>query len=988
MIKITETTGLRVSFPINKSAGVFWMHNLIRFAISMLFALVIFCGCSGGNGTPVSLDKPGAMQSGEMNNNGDVSGMPDTLPFEEIALAKDEFSSSGLLGVFGLTINAVDSTAELISSRNAEAIGSSYIVSGLSYFTMTPCPDCLKIYSISPTIDGILVTFTISHPFEKGNISLPPKANNRRDLDVFDVAMVIAPAAGTHVDAFTNLGAGPVNIYNSICTKPDGYTKELSGVTKNANLCPYFLVIDNSDSGTSTYNKFEMGSKNVLFDTYFMTGGNFTLYLSMGYGAAAKKSTFLTPTYYNPEFNRKAAWKVDAIPPEGNDPPSTINTWQSGDTTTPHTVTVKVWDWQQNAIVAGTYPDPAHTNQIAKASKVSVVSAEVLGMTSYINSVTTSTSGTGTPIDPLVFEIPIVNANGLTNGHYPGLVRVLDQRLPSAAGSPDSLMHTPDGVAQDWYTIPEFATYQTFIATVGECPIPAAPANLNVSDGTYPTKIVLTWTASVVADYYNIYRNNVLRATGITGITWTDTPVPSGSTYQYQISGVSTECGEGPRSAQEPGSTCIAPTTPGNFAASDGAYAYVALSWTASTPPPLTYTIYRNSVAIQTGYSGTSYNDNTASLGVLYTYQIESVNTCGASSRATDTGYISGSCPPEGNETCVTATKKIRNDTGITGCADGVDTDWFYFYVSPLGITDASTLTVTTTLGSLNINVYGIDPGEPCPGSLIYTANNVTSGVLSDIPASVKSKIYIKLNGNSGVCNYTVGFNFVPAISHVQVEVYVALSGPTPPNWPTDWTHARVVNQMTWANQLWNQYGYELDWDGTETFMSSNYYSISWAEVGQMHSAYGGQPTSTKLSLYIVNEFEWTSPDTAFCITYPDKSNHKQHNVFTVYSPNVWDWQDVVAHEHGHAFGYLFDQYLYNENTCTCGNNTCLCAADPTECSGGAPYMFWIGAPGCESPNLMWYSTGAPIGSYNLQTGQYDQEYKFHFDYPSNFVWN
>jgi hypothetical protein len=963
------------SFPINKSAGVFGMPILIRFAITMLFVLVIFCGCSNGNGTPVSPDNSGAMLSGIS------SGMPsDTglLPIEEIALSGDTFSSSGLLGVFGLTINAGDSTAELISPRNSDAIGSSYLVSGLSFFTMAPCSDCLKIDSISPTVNGIMVTFSISHPFEKGNLSLPPKANNRRDLDVFDVAMVIAPSTGNDLETFPYLGAGTFSIYNGICTKTDGYTKEISAVAKSTNLCPYFLVIDNSDSGTSAYNKFEMGSKNVLFDTYFTQGGNFTLYLTMGYGAAATKSTFLTPTYYLPEFNRKSAWKVEAIPPEGNDPPSLTNTWQSSDTTTPHSVTVKVWDWQQNAIVAPTYPDPAHTNYIAKASKVSVVSAEVLGMTSYINSVTASTSGSGTPSDPLIFEIPIVNANGLSNGHYPGLVRVLDQRLPGLAGSPDSLMHTPDGIAQDWYTISEFATYQTFTATVGECPIPAAPADLSATDGTFPTKIVLTWTASVAADYYNIYRNNVLRATGVTGIVWIDTPVTSGLTYQYQIAGVSTACGEGPRSAQEQGSTCLAPSTPGAFAASDGTNAYVALSWTASSGAT-SYNIYRNSAAIQTGYTGTTYNDNTAAIGILYTYEVEAVNTCGASSRASDTGYTSGACPPEGNELCVTATEKYRVHTGITGCADaGIDSDWYYFYVSPLGFTSASTINVVSTSGSpLNIEIRGFDPAQSCPGTQIHSVTNVSSGIVN-IPSSTYSKIFVKLTGYSGVCNYSVNFNFIPAISNVDVEVYVARNGSDV--WPAGWSTTVVTNQITWANQLWDDYGYRLAWDGTVEYMLTDYFNLETeAELAAMHNAYGGYSNNNKLSLYIVNSFPPGWGNTAFCITYPNINQQTQHNVFSVYGPIVASWQDVVAHENGHAFGYLFDEYLYTEASCPCGDNDCL---------GEIPYLFWIGTPGCQSPNLMWYSTGAPIGSYNLQSGQYDQTYKFHFDHPTNFVWD
>ena len=95
-----------------------------------------------------------------------------------------------------------------------------------------------------------------------------------------------------------------------------------------------------------------MGSSWRYFNVIISeTGLSFDLYLTMGYGASATNLTRLTPKYYNPEFNRKAAWKVEVIPPEGDDPPEMGNTWANGDTTTPYTVTVKVYDWQHDATV-------------------------------------------------------------------------------------------------------------------------------------------------------------------------------------------------------------------------------------------------------------------------------------------------------------------------------------------------------------------------------------------------------------------------------------------------------------------------------------------------------------------------------------------------------------------------------------------------------------------------------------------------------------
>jgi len=77
----------------------------------------------------------------------------------------------------------------------------------------------------------------------------------------------------------------------------------------------------------------------------------FNLYLTCGYGSSAVLVDRLNPTYYNPEFNRKSAWKVEVIPPNGTNPPSQGNTWASNDSSTPFNVTVKAYDWQIGANV-------------------------------------------------------------------------------------------------------------------------------------------------------------------------------------------------------------------------------------------------------------------------------------------------------------------------------------------------------------------------------------------------------------------------------------------------------------------------------------------------------------------------------------------------------------------------------------------------------------------------------------------------------------
>ncbi|MFH1515624.1 MAG: hypothetical protein ABIG42_09215, partial [bacterium] len=282
------------------------------------------------------------------------------------------------------------------------------------------------------------------------------------DLDVFDIALVVAPQE-TIAATYSQTGT---SVYNEICVNADGYTTELNEVIDDPAALPYFLVIDDSIGGSGTYNKFEMGTKDVEFDaTFNPASGNlrFDLYVTMGYGWSAMKSERMIPVYYNPEFNRKAAWKVDVTPPEGANPPETGNTWDDSDNSTPFNVTIKVYDWQIGANVDSELTNPT---DIYAASGVSSVSVEIPGMNNALQSVTTEDSGAGTPDDPLVYTLSIANEKLLGEGEYFGLVKVTDERAVGVIGERDFIIDSPNGVLLEHFNLPEFATYQTFTATV------------------------------------------------------------------------------------------------------------------------------------------------------------------------------------------------------------------------------------------------------------------------------------------------------------------------------------------------------------------------------------------------------------------------------------------------------------------------------------------------------------------------------------------
>lgn len=412
-------------------------------AIVSIAILAIIFGCSGG-GTPVAPDN--------------TVGSLDTIPIIGLSDADGICSATGLFGAYELTINPDDLTVDLVSKR-ISAIGEDYLVSGIGFFTVAPCTSCLYFNSMKFNGMKLVLNFGIEHPFDPGNPGEDPTALNRLDLDVFDLAMVIVPSGAIQIDF--PLTGETINV--GALSNPDGYTTELENLLDDEAAMPYVLVIDDADTGISTWNKFGMGADS-FFDVVFDVGPgstlNFDMYLTMGYGFSAKKPDRLDPKYYNPEFNRNAAWKVEAKP---------LGVWLNSDPVTPTFVEVKVYDWQIGATVSTETDfgdaDPGH---VYAASEIESVSVEILGMSSVLPTVPGSSGiGTGMPGNPKVFMIPIANENLLPAGEYIALIKVLDERetLTPAEGR-DYLIDAPDGVTLEDVELEDFSSYQSMWITV------------------------------------------------------------------------------------------------------------------------------------------------------------------------------------------------------------------------------------------------------------------------------------------------------------------------------------------------------------------------------------------------------------------------------------------------------------------------------------------------------------------------------------------
>ena len=355
----------------------------------------------------------------------------------------DGYSGMGIFGAYELTVNPDNLSAELNPMRIL-TLGESFIVSGTPFFTTK---DCFRIRTVGRAESGgILIGYEIKHPFPKGNTSLPPSGKNRLDLDVFDLALVIVPKSVT--PSTYQLGSA----YTGFVFNPDGYTKELNQVTGGNAAAPYKIAYESSSN-----NRFAMGTDWQPFDVlYSPIQMQLDLYLTMGYGASAKVPQRLNPIYYVPEFNRKPVWKVRVFPP----------TMLEGETKS-YPLLIDVYDWNHGATVAPVFPDPAHTNYIKAQSDIESVQIEVPDMFTGTLTATTEDSSTNGFSDPLTYAVDIENINGVPEGVYKGLVKVSDSRDPNPIPlGGDILIHTPDGIALLNYTIPEYATYQSFTVKI------------------------------------------------------------------------------------------------------------------------------------------------------------------------------------------------------------------------------------------------------------------------------------------------------------------------------------------------------------------------------------------------------------------------------------------------------------------------------------------------------------------------------------------
>jgi hypothetical protein len=183
---------------------------------------------------------------------------------------------------------------------------------------------------------------------------------------------------------------------------------------------------------------------------------------------------------------------------------------------------------------------------------------------------------------------------------------------------------------------------------------PPVPTNVIASDGTFVDKVQVTWTASLWATSYTVYRatSTSRRATKVaigtaSGTTYDDTTASVMVTYYYYVKATNPYGTSGYSAYNKGYRSDGRPPVPTNVIASDGTFMdKVQVTWTASSWAN-SYTVYRatstsrwaTKVAIGTT-SDTTYDDTTASVGKTYYYWVKASNPYGTSGfSAYNTGY-------------------------------------------------------------------------------------------------------------------------------------------------------------------------------------------------------------------------------------------------------------------------------------------------------------------------------------------------------------
>ena len=158
---------------------------------------------------------------------------------------------------------------------------------------------------------------------------------------------------------------------------------------------------------------------------------------------------------------------------------------------------------------------------------------------------------------------------------------------------------------------------------------PAAPQNLYAT-ATSSTSVSLSWNASSLSTGYNIYQENIMIASGITGNTYSVEGLSASTEYCFSVTAVN-EIGESAKSTEACATTFMpAPAAPQNLVATTNGDSSISLTWDAAANAS-SYNVYQGSEKIASNITLTSYNVEGLDSSKEYCFSVKAVNAGGES---------------------------------------------------------------------------------------------------------------------------------------------------------------------------------------------------------------------------------------------------------------------------------------------------------------------------------------------------------------------
>ncbi|WP_289053751.1 hypothetical protein [Carboxylicivirga marina] len=166
---------------------------------------------------------------------------------------------------------------------------------------------------------------------------------------------------------------------------------------------------------------------------------------------------------------------------------------------------------------------------------------------------------------------------------------------------------------------------------------PDAPSAVLASYDEYCDKVVVSWEATIRTSAYDLYKNGVVFAQGLTDTFYVDNDALLVDT-EYSVY-AKNHNGDSESAGMTVGRMAGVPPTPVNFNATSGAYdSKVELSW-----DPVDYALYyvvkRDGVVLNDRVVGTTFLDNVNAPTTETEYSMYAVGNCGESAPVVTTGY-------------------------------------------------------------------------------------------------------------------------------------------------------------------------------------------------------------------------------------------------------------------------------------------------------------------------------------------------------------